>query len=334
MGRTHARGYIACPDAELAAVCDIDPTRLEERSLELGVKKAYLRYREMFEKEHLDAVSVAVPNDLHCPITCDALNAGLHVLCEKPMARTAREARKMCDVAKRRKRRLMIHFNYRWSPQARVLKDFVDAGELGQIYYARTRWLRSRGFPGLGTWFTDRKRSGGGPLIDLGVHRIDFALWLMGFPRVATVSGSTYDRLSKKMARRSKKVVTIEDLACALIRFENGATLMVEASWDLNGERLEDQLTELYGTSGGLVQRNIDDKYEYEVRFFKEVNGKLATVIPREVPRTVESTQAHFVGCILNDTQPASTGEHGLYIMKILDAIYESAAKGREVKVS
>ena len=333
-GRDHARGYKECPNADLVAVCDIDPKRLAERAPEFAPGRAYLRYQEMFAKENLDAVSVAVPNDLHCPITCDALNAGLHVLCEKPMAMNAREARKMRDLAKRKRRTLMIHFNYRWGREARVLKAIVDAGELGTIYWARTRWLRTRGFPGVGTWFTTKKRSGGGPLIDLGVHRIDFALWLMGFPEVATVSAATYDHLSRKTAKREKKTCDIEDLAVALVRFKSGATMTVEISWDLNGERLEDQLTEIYGTEGGLVDRNIGDDYAYEVKVFKEIGGRMATVSPKIYGPKPPSTMAHFVECILKRKTPEATADHGLYVMKILDAIYASAAKGREVRVT
>jgi len=334
MGRNHARGYRECPDAELVAVCDIDPKRLAERSGEFAPARAYLRYEEMFEKEKLDAVSVAVPNDLHCPITCDALEAGLHVLCEKPMATSAAEAKRMRDLARRKRLKLMIHFNCRWGREARALKEIVDAGELGKIYWARTRWLRSRGFPGIGTWFTDRRRSGGGPLIDLGVHRVDLAVWLMDFPKVDTVSAATYHHLSKKAARRTRKTCTVEDLATALVRFKDGATLSVEVSWDLNGERLEDQLTEIYGTEGGIVHRNIGDGYEYEVRLFREMHGRLVSVTPKLYGPKPQTTMAHFIECIVKDKEPEATADHGLYVMKILDAIYASAAKSREVKVS
>ena len=333
MGRNHARGYAACEHAELAAVCDIDPKRLAERSPEFAPARAYLRYREMFEKETLDAVSVATPNDLHCPITCDALAAGLHVLCEKPMAMNAREAKKMRDLAKRKKRRLMIHFNYRWGREARAVKAFVDAGELGKVYWGRTRWLRSRGFPGLGGWFTRRRRSGGGPLIDLGVHRVDLALWLMGYPEPASVSAAVYGHLSRRAARRQKKHCDIEDLASALVRFKDGSALIVEASWDLNGERLEDQLTEIYGTDGGIIHRNLGDGYEYEARMFKEIGERLVTITPKLYGPKGPSTMAHFVECIRKNREPEATADHGLTVMKILDAIYESAAKGREVRI-
>jgi len=333
MGRNHARGYRECPDADLVAVCDVDPKRLAERSPEFAPARAYRDYRKMFEKESLNAVSVAVPNDLHCPITCDALNAGIHVLCEKPMALNAREAKRMRDLAKRKRRKLMIHFNYRWGREARALKAFVDAGELGRVYWGRTRWLRSRGFPGLGGWFTRKKRSGGGPLIDLGVHRVDLALWLMGYPKPVSVSAAVYDHLSRRSARKQKKHCDIEDLATALVRFKDGATLVVEASWDLNGERLEDQLTEIYGTDGGIIHRNLGDGYEYEARMFKEIGGKLAMVTPKTYGPKEPSTMSHFIACIRANREPEATADHGLAVMRILDAIYRSAAMGREVRL-
>jgi predicted dehydrogenase len=339
MGQNHAADYSACKDAELVAVCDIDPVRLKEQSAKRPGVKTYTDYREMLDKEKLDGVSVAVPNDLHRPITCEALSRGLHVLCEKPMALNAGEAKAMRDLARRKHLKLMINFAYRWVPQARVLKGFVDAGELGEIYYGRTRWMRSRGAPDLGTWFTDKSRSGGGPLIDLGVHRIDFALWLMGFPEVSTVTGSAYYHLAREAARVQKKKCDIEDLAAAFIRFKNGATLVVEASWDMHGERFEDQLTELYGTKGGIVQRNVGEgcgAYSvsaYEMKLFKDLHGRLVEVTPKIRPQPGETSCAHFVDCIVHDREPAASADHGVYVMKILDAIYESAATGREVKV-
>jgi len=337
MGYHHVMNYRACGDAELVAVCDVDRARLAELSAPWTGVKTYTDHREMLDKEKLDAVSIAVPNDLHCPLTCEALERGLHVLCEKPMALNAAEAKKMRDLAKEKHLKLMINFAYRWVPQARVLKSFVDAGELGTIYYGRTRWMRSRGAPGLGSWFTQKKHSGGGPLIDLGVHRIDFALWLMGFPEAKSVSGATYYHLAQEAARVQKKKCDVEDLAAAFIRFKNGATLVVEASWDMHGERFEDQLTELYGTKGGIVQRNVGEGggvYSvsgYEMKLFKDLHGKLVEVTPKIQAQPGETSPAHFVDCIEHDREPEASADHGVYVMKILDAIYESAATGHEV---
>lgn len=333
MGANHARDYRACKDAELAAVCDIDAKCLARWAPQFRPARAYLCYPEMFEKEDLDAVSVAVPNDRHHRVTCDALDAGLHVLCEKPMALNVAEARGMRDLARRRKRKLMINFSSRWRPESRALKRMVDAGKLGKIYWGRTRWLRSRGYPAPGSWFTDRKRSGGGPLIDLGVHRIDLALWFMGFPKVSTVTAATYHHLARKTARRQKRKWDTEDLATAFLRFENGATLTVEASWDLNGEWPEDLITELYGSEGGLIQRNVGGVHRYEMKLFRDRGKKVVEVVPRVARGDAQTSMAHFVDCIVRDRPVEASAEEGLYVMKILDAIYASAAKGREVKL-
>ena len=347
MGSNHARDYKASPNAELVAICDIDPARLKARAAEFAPVHAYADYKEMIRKERLDAVSVAVPNFLHCPLTCYALNHGLNVLCEKPMAMNAREAMKMRDLAKRKRLKLMIHFNYRWTQEAQALKRIVDEGILGKVYWGHTRWLRTRGFPGNGTWFTVKSRSGGGPLIDLGVHRTDLALWLMGYPEVSSVTAATYNHLARNWPIKAlivpvgataggkivvKKGADVEDLASAFIRFKNGSTLTLEASWDLNGERFEDQLTEIYGTKGGIVHRNVGEGYVYEARAYKEIGGRMATIVPK-IYGGGSSAVGHFVDCVANNKAPEASADNGVYVMKILDAIYESAKLGREVKV-
>ncbi|MBN1401261.1 MAG: Gfo/Idh/MocA family oxidoreductase, partial [Anaerolineae bacterium] len=183
MGRHHARAYAECDRAELAALCDLDVGLLGEYGRLYPGAQTFTQYEEMFATAELDAVSVALPNYLHAPVAIAALNAGLHVLTEKPMAINAREAEEMLQAARQGDRKLMVHFNYRFSAPSQFLKRYVDEGNLGRIYYAHTRWLRARGIPKLGGWFGQKDKSGGGPLIDLGVHRLDLAMWLMGYPR-------------------------------------------------------------------------------------------------------------------------------------------------------
>ena len=213
MGRGHARGYHSHPQAELVALCDLDEKRLGETAEELGVEQTYTDVDAMFKKADLDGVSVALPNKLHAPMTIKALGRGLHVLCEKPMARTVREAERMLQAAQKARRNLMINFSYRFSDMSYALKDEVERGAVGDIYFGRTVWHRRRGFPGFGGWFCDKDMAGGGPLLDLGVHRLDLALWLMDYPEPVAVSGSTYDPLARVEARRQRKPYTVEDLA-------------------------------------------------------------------------------------------------------------------------
>jgi predicted dehydrogenase len=332
MGRGHARGYLSHPQAELVALCDMDPVRLAQEAAEMGVAQTYEDALEMFDRADLDAVSIAVPNKLHAPLTIAALKRGLHVLCEKPMARTAKEAERMLAAARTAKKNLMINFSFRFSDMSFALKEQVDAGVVGDIYFGRSVWHRRRGVPRFGGWFGVREMSGGGPLIDLGVHRLDLALWLMGYPEPIAVSGSTYDPIASEMAQREGKTFDVEDLACGLIKFANGATLVLEASWALNIRENEHMITSLYGTRGGLVQRNTGGTYDFEAELYTvEGDSHFTKKLDRRTQRA-PSSYGEFVDSILEKRQPIATGEHGLKVMKILDGIYKSAATGREVR--
>ena len=224
----------------------------------------------------------------------------------------------------------MINFSFRFTEASYALKQQVEAGALGDIYFGRSLWHRYRGFPG--GWFADKEVAGGGPLIDLGVHRLDLALWLMGYPEPVAVTGSTYGHLARQVARAEKRKVTVEDLACGMVKFKNGASLLLEASWALNIREGERMLTELYGTRGSLVQRNVGGGYEFEGEVFTEEEGNL--FVKSLERRTAPSPSAYheFVDSILERRPPRATGEEGLKVMKILEGIYRSAETGREVR--
>jgi predicted dehydrogenase len=332
MGRHHVKGYQAHPGADMVAVCDADEARLTAMADELGVAQRYTSAEDMFDKAHLDAVSVATPNKWHAPLTIAALKRGLHVLCEKPMAMNAREAADMLKAAKKAKRNLMINFSYRFSEMSYALRAQVEAGALGDVYFGRTVWHRRRGVPGMGSSFTRKDISGGGPLIDLGVHRLDLALWLMGYPEPLAVSGATYDPIAQKMAEAAGQEYSVEDLACGLVKFTNGATLIVEASWAANIKEREYMVTQLCGTQGGLVQKNVGGEYRFTAEVYTEENGHLFTKALDWSSVHVPTPYGEFVDSILAKRAPLATGEEGLKVMKILDGIYQSAASGREVR--
>ena len=332
MGMGHARGYLSHPQAELVALCDEDAPKLARQAAELGVEQTYEDAGEMFSKANLDAVSIAVPNKFHAPLTIAALKNGLHVLCEKPMARTAPEAERMLTAARAAGKSLMINFSFRFSDMSYALKEQVDAGVVGDIYFGRSVWHRRRGIPKFGGWFGIKEMSGGGPLIDLGVHRLDLALWLMGYPEPVAVSGSAYDPIGSKQARTERQEYDVEDVACGLIKFANGATLVLEASWALNIKENELMITSLYGTKGGLVQRNVEGGSGFEAEIYTEEGESHFT---KKLDRRTDSAPQsyhEFVDSILNKRQPIASGEDGLKVMKILDGIYKSAATGREVR--
>ncbi len=333
MGGVHVNGYRTHPGVEVVAVADPDQKRLAARGKELAVEKLYGSGEEMLAKEKLDIVSIATPNKFHMPLTLLALEAGCHVLCEKPMAMSAAEGRRMLEAARRAQRRLMINFSFRFTEASWALKRQVEEGQIGAVYYARSFWHRRRGFPGFGGWFSNKELAGGGPLIDLGVHRLDLALWLMGHPKVTWALAGTYNHLGVEQARREGKTYTVEDLAAAFLRFENGASLVLEASWAANIKDNEWMETRLFGTKGGLVQHNIKGGYEFEAELYVERAGSQYDMKLHPPTPAPPSAMHHFAEAILKDQPHIASGEEGLIVMEILDAIYESAGRGEPVRV-
>lgn len=333
MGRWHVRGFREHPGCEVVAIADTNQNRLASAGEEFGLSRTYPDGEVMLAKESLDIVSIATPNKFHHGLTVRAFRAGCHVLCEKPMAMNASEAREMLAAAKRARKRLMINFSYRFSAASQALKREVDRGALGKVYFGRTVWHRKRGVPGFGGWFTNKALAGGGPLIDLGVHRLDLALWLMGHPRPQWAMAGTYDHLARAMSRGNRKLYSVEDLAAGFIRFRNGATLVVEASWAANIAEAELMETRLMGTKGGLVQRNLNGSYEFEAELFTERKGKVVASRVESAGIRARSPMHHFVDCLVRGRPHSATGEEGLVVMEILDALYASAKTGRPVRI-
>lgn len=333
IGKGHVKSYQKHPDVEVVAIADMDAVRLEKAGDELAVPGRYTSAELMLDRERLDVVSVATPNKFHKPLTLAALKAGCHVLCEKPMAMDAVEAKEMLAAAKKARRKLMINFSYRFTEQSWALKKQVEEGLLGDIYFGRTIWHRRRGIPKFGGWFGMKALSGGGPLIDLGVHRLDLALWLMGYPKPEWVLARTYDFLGTERARLEGKTFDVEDLAAGLITFKNGASLEVEASWAANIAERELMETRLLGTKGGLLQRNVGGGYNFDADLFVERNGAQYDIHLNPPAPTPPSAQAHFIDSIISKTPHTATGEEGLIVMQLLDALYESARTRKPVKI-
>ena len=330
----HLPGYAAIPDmCEVVALADIDPVAGKTAAEKFNVKNVFEDYRTLLEMDEIDAVSVCTPNYVHMEPAVLALQAGKHVLCEKPIAMNAGEARKMVDAARSAGKKLQVGYNTRFAPSSQILKSYIDAGELGDIYYARAQALRRRGIPGWGV-FIDKSKQGGGPLIDIGVHILDLTLWLMGHPKPVAASGVTYAKFGKRddvvgfMGQWDYKNFTVEDFASALIRFENGATIVLESSFVAN---IPEEIfnTTLCGTDGGATTNPL--------QIVKEKHRTLQTFKP-EFPGGANVNSHHaeiksFVEAIQNDTDVVVTGEHGLMVAQIMDAIYASSEAGREVEI-
>jgi len=334
MGKGHVHNYAKVEGCEVVALADIDKGRLEPFADEQGIKGRYADAAAMLEKEELDVVSVAVPNKYHMPLTIAALEAGAHVLCEKPMALSQAECRRMLDAAEKAGRRVMINFSFRFTDQSQALRRLVDTGFLGDVYTARTCWLRRRGMPGFGGWFGQKELSGGGPLIDLGVHRIDLALWLMGYPQPSWVMGATNDAIAREAAQRAGKKFDVENHATGMVRFQNGTSLLIEASWASNRSEPEFMETHLYGTKAGLVQKNVGGGYQFIAQTFEErAGGHYDSELKPPLPPATNAMK-HFIEAIQNDTPHIATGAEGLIVQQILDGLYESARTGDPVKVN
>lgn len=333
MGRHHVRAFQAHPNAEVIAVADSSPQRLEEIGNEYRVAGRYTDLSQMLAREKLDIVSLALPNRLHKPMTIEALRAGCHVLCEKPPAMSTTEAIEMRDVAKEAGLRIAYNFSFRYKEENRAMKRLVEDGAIGRVYYASTGWLRRSGIPGLGGWFTDREQSGGGPLIDLGVHRLDLALWLMGHPQATWVMAGTSDELGHRHAEARGKSFNVEDFASAMVRFADGTTLHLHASWAGHIEERELMHTRLMGEEGGCMLANTAGGYGQTAKLYADRAGVPVNIEVAGPPDGPQSVMAELVDSILENRPNAAGPEEGIAVMRILDGIYESARTGEPVRI-
>lgn len=338
IGGVHAAAYLKNPKVELYAVCDINEERLNKFAEKHGVTRKFTDVNEMVKLSEIDAVSVCTWNSQHAPCTIAALNAGKNVLCEKPMATTEAEAQEMLDAAKKNNKLLMIGFVRRFGNDCKVVKDFIDADSLGEIYLAKATYLRRNGNPG--GWFGDKSRSGGGPLIDLGVHVLDLTRYLLNNPKPVSVYGVTYKKLGNRphiiknttawiVENTSKDdICDVEDLAFALVKYDNGATVSLETSFSLNIKQDVGNI-ELFGTKGGA-------KLDPSLEIYTEANNYLTNVtfpFPTALAfdNLFQNEIDHYVDCVIEGIPCKAPAEDGVAIMKILDAIYKSAETGHEV---
>ena len=333
----HIASYLRNPDVELYAFCDINEKRLHEMGEKYGTSRLYTDKDELLRAlPELDAVSVCTWNAAHAPCAIAALNAGKHVLCEKPMAKNAAEAQEMLEAARRAGRLLMVGFVRRYEKGSALLRRLVREDFFGELYYAKATYLRRNGNPG--GWFGDKSRSAGGPLIDLGVHVIDLTRYLMGNPRPVSVYGATFQKLFNRPNIITPKaynstsagpndICDVEDLASAMIRFDNGAVLQVEASFSLNLKE-DTGSVQLFGTKGGA-------RLSPELELYSEMNGVMTNVTPVCPPESFDMEFQeeinHFVHCFSTGEPCRSPAEDGVQIMRILDAVYESGRTGHEV---
>lgn len=308
-------------DVEVVAISDDDVEKARMVAQHFGISRSVADYETLLRMDEVDAVIIATPNHLHAPMTQAALGYGKHVLCEKPPARNLAEASQMADAAQRSGKVLMYAMNNRFRSDVAVLRRHLEREELGRIYYAKTGWLRRRSDPRGPGWYTNKKSSGGGVLMDLGVQMLDLSLWLLGNPKVVSVMAAKYVTDPRK---------DVEDTVAAFLLLEGGASLTLEVSWALLLEKNFPYLN-LFGTDGAALLNPF--------RIHKELGGNLLNVTPAlESPKNIykqsyEQELDHFLRCITQGEQPMASAEEGREIMRIIDAIYQSAEARREVRL-
>ncbi|GAA4571223.1 Gfo/Idh/MocA family protein [Planotetraspora kaengkrachanensis] len=337
-GVTHAEAYAGLPGVEVHALAAQEPERLAAVGDRLGVPHLHTDWEDLVARDDLDVVSVAAPNWLHDRIAVAALEAGKHVLCEKPLALDAARGRSMVDAAVAADRVLWTVFNHRERGDVRTLRRYVDEGGLGRIYHVKAAWTRRRHTVG-DTWFIRRDRSGGGPLIDLGVHMLDLVLHLMDEPVVTRASGFTHAELvpaSIAAAGGDPAGYEVEDLAGGMLRTRSGASIYLEASWALHAPISGNEMAvTLHGTKGAATLVIKDYAPAGVLQISTDVAGTPAETFP-VVPRGGGHSDVveKFVTAVRSGEWGAHRGVEGLRRSIIVDALYRSAEKDEEVDVA
>lgn len=337
IGSVHADAYKKVADADLVALCDILPDRLAEKAKRHGVPLQYTDYHELLANPEIEGVSICVPNRLHAPIAIDAFKAGKHVMLEKPMALSAAQGKAICAARDAAGKVLQMGMVRRQGADSEVVKKAIDDGKLGDIYQIRIRLIRRRGIPGMGGWFTTKEESGGGGLIDIGVHFFDLAMWTTGLWNPTRVSAKTYAKFGSPMQDyhyismwagppNYAGTFNVDDYAAGMVRFGDQATLSFEVAWAANAN--DEQMLEILGTKGGL-------KVGSDTILLTEVDNLLADIKLNFDNKAdgFAKELTKFVAAAQGKGEPAATGEQGVIAMQLIDAIYKSSALNQEVAV-
>ncbi len=342
ISNAHYNGYTKSQLGEIVALADVSKENLKKRAEQWGVPedRCFTDYKKMLKLDDVQAVSICTPNKYHATQTTDALKAGKHVLCEKPMSMTVAEAKRMVKTADEQDLQLQIGLMHRYRPEAEFVRNLVDENVLGDVYYARCQAIRRRGVPSWGV-FGRMEEQGGGGLIDIGVHQIDLTWWMMGCPAPVSVTGATYRTIGDKPGHFGSfgpwdhKTYTVEDFASAYVRFENGATMSIECSFNVNlphGRQGQD----IVGTKGGAGLSPLTVQIE---QF-----GHLTDCTPTDIYMldlegkkcnwsSHEKEVADFCNNILRGKPVRVPACEAIVTQKIINGIYKSAQTGKPVNI-
>jgi len=332
-GRSYLSVLKNLPDATVAALCDLNEAAAKNLAAEFEVPSVFQDYAELLRCHSLDAVLIATPHFLHYPMTMDALRAGKHVFCEKPLALRASEAREMVTEAKRRGLVLSCHYNQRQATGVKALKHIVETGMIGRAYHVDARWMARWTrfmFDAEKTWRVRGDKAGGGILIGRGSHLIDAVLYLLGKPRVTAVHASIHNRLAR---------LDVEDFAAVTLKLEDGCIVHIECSYVLHEPQFKESIEyHIYGDQGGAVYSNIDFNTQLKVGTCDLTNGNWSDLTPQLDMAGIEregptSILADFVAAVATRRSPLVSGDDAAYITELIEAGYASAHSRSEIKL-
>ncbi len=329
---SHISNYQTRNEVEVVAVCDTNLEAAASVAAQFHIPEFFQDHNKMIETLRPDAVSICIPNKFHSKVTCDAIERGCHVLCEKPPALSVEEAVRMETAAKVHNRLLSFGFHFRYGENVTLIKNKIDNGDFGTIYGAKVIWTRRRGIPGWGN-FTNKDLQGGGPMIDIGSHMLDLAVYLLGYPEIDYVCATAHDLIGKQgsgvgfMGNWDPAKFAVEDALFGFIRFKNGSSMNLETSFALNIKEKDIRNVHLYGEKLGATL--------FPLEIFGEEHGRMMnSSYLMEDGRDLHAVEIdNFVNACLGKEELLVTSEQAVYIQKLICALYESAATGKPVSL-
>ncbi len=337
IGESHISGYQSIPDCEVVAICDINEERLNYIGDKYGIKRRFTHIGKMLLEKDIDAVDVCLHNNLHCPVTVAALEAGKHVYCEKPMAGSYADALTMYKAAKDTGKKLHIQLAMLYNDETRGAKKLIDSGRLGHIYHMRSYGFRRRGRPYVDGYatkeFVNSTTSGGGALFDMGVYHISQLLYLTGLPKLERVCGKIYQELAMDENRRQISGFNVEELGTGFASFEGGLTMDILESWAIHAAPFPGSM--IAGSKGGVTleplsfHTTIEDIETDQTFDLGHMNYMNHTVYPENA--VYDSSQIHWIAHLTGKCELLPTADIALLTQQIQEGIYISNSLNREV---
>jgi predicted dehydrogenase len=338
IGKSHLKKYLEVPEARIVAACDVNEAELKRVAAEYKIPNTFSDYRQLLAMDEVVAVDVCLHNNFHAPISIAAMEAGKNVYCEKPLAGSYADARRMVEKADQLGRKLSMQLGSLFSPDTTAARRLIQDGQLGQPYYAKSSYYRRRGRPyvdGYGTFsFVRKETAAGGALFDMGVYHISQILYLLDNPKVLTISGATHQEIDMYEDRRREGRYDVEELGIALVRLEGGITFFIEEAWAIHLSGTDG--SKIAGSKGGVTlnpfafHTTVSDM-EMDAHFdLGSARTRWGSVFPQE-SEALRSPQHHWVAALLGRTELLPTARIGLNTMLISEGVYLSQKVGREV---